>query len=136
MTEYIVDTGPVVALLNRRDEYHAWAKDLFSQIEPPLYTCEAVLSEVCYLLQSTSGGTDAALTLVSQKIIVPDFVLADEIGAVRKLMAKYANVPMSLADACLVRMSEIVPKRTIVTLDSDFSVYRRLGKHTIDLLTP
>jgi len=98
----IVDTGPLVALLDAREPHHAWARETLGTLEPPLQTCEAVLSEACFLLRRVRGGRNAALSLVSQGVVALDFQLAPELEAVRKLMAKYVSVPMALADACLV----------------------------------
>mgnify|MGYP003449622730 FL=1 len=99
-------------------------------------TCEAVLSEACFLLHRINGGQDAVLELVARGIVTVTFSLAAELAAVRKLMARYASIPMSLADACLVRMSELDPRATVITLDSDFKIYRRNRRQTIPVLLP
>jgi predicted nucleic acid-binding protein len=136
MKSMIVDTGPLVALLNARDGHHAWARDLMNEIEPPLATCEAVLSEACFLVRNLKGGRDAVLELVAREIVVVKFRLGDEVEAVRKLMARYATVPMSLADACLVRMSELEDHATVLTMDGDFEIYRKNKRQVIQTLTP
>ena len=136
MKHVIVDTGPIVALLNARDTHHAWAREVLDRIEPPLTTCEAVLSEACFLVRSLKGGRDAVLDLVSRGIIEVPFHLGPEVDAVRKLMTRYASVPMSLADACLVRMTEMVGRATVLTLDSDFKIYRRNGRQTVPVIMP
>lgn len=97
----IVDVGPIVALVLHRDLHHDWAEALFDQIRPPLLTCEAVVTEACFLVRSAHGGRRAVLDLVAKGTIVIDFRLGDEVSAVAALMDRYANVPMSLADACL-----------------------------------
>ncbi len=135
MTRVFVDTGPFVALLNRRDRHHAWAREMFSTLGPPVYTCEAVISETCFLL-GRSGGEHAMLDMLSHGIVKVDFRMALEIDALRTLMLKFSNVPMSLADACLVRMSELEPDSVVVTLDGDFRVYRRNRRHVIPTITP
>jgi uncharacterized protein len=106
VTSVIVDTGPLVAFLNGRDRHHAWVAGVLDRIAPPLLTCDSVLSEACFLLQDVRGGSDAVLELVSRGIVRPTFRLDTELEAVRRLIAKYSSVPMSLADACLVRMTE------------------------------
>ena len=131
-----IDTGPLVALLNARDSHHKWAKDVWSEIEPPLVTCEAVLTEACFLVREAAGGADAVLELVSRGIVKPSFRVEPHIDAVRALMTRFASVPMSFADACLVRMAELDARMTIMTLDSDFRVYRKNGRHVVPLLTP
>lgn len=135
MKHFAVDTGPLVALLNRRDTFHGWATELLDEIECPLYSCEAVLTEACFLLRGSPGGADAVLDLLERGVLLVDFSLASETHAIRKLMAKYASVPMSLADACLVRMAELKKDLSIITLDSDFHVYRR-GRAALSVLSP
>lgn len=136
MIRAIVDTGPIVALLNRRDNHHAWARDVLDTLEPPILTCESVVSEACFLLGSLTGGTDAVLDLLVADVMRLDFRLESEIAPIRRLMRKFANVPMSLADACLVRMTELDPRSVIVTLDSDFRVYRRNRRQMIPTIMP
>ena len=99
-------------------------------------TCEAVLAEACFLLQCSRKGQDAVLELVARGVLTVRFSLASELAAVRKLTQRYASVPMSFADACLVRMSELDPRATVATLDSDFKVYRRNRRQAIPLLSP
>ncbi len=136
MKSFALDTGPIVALLNRRDSFHEWARDELDSLEPPLFTCEAVLSEACFLLRHIASGPDAVLALVDRGILRVDFRLADHVSALRKLLSKYKSVPMSLADACLVRMADIDAGLSIVTIDSDFHIYRRMGRHPIPLVAP
>ena len=138
MKRFVLDTGPLVALLRKRDPHHAWAKQTLSRLTSStslsLATCEAVLVEACFLLRSFAGGEDAVLALVDHLVL--DFRLASEITAVRKLMEKYRSVPMSLADACLVRMTETDPDSVVLTLDRDFHIYRRNGRHVVPVLSP
>ncbi len=136
MSHVLVDTGPLVALLNRRDRHHRWAREVFDTIEPPLGTCEAVLSETCFLLRRFPGGQDAVLALLEHRVIEPVFSMSAEIPALRALMARYASVPMSLADACLVRMSELDGDSVVVTLDRDFAIYRRNRRQRIPVIMP
>jgi uncharacterized protein len=136
VNRFLIDTGPLVALLNRRDRYHAWAKRTFDTVEPPVFTCDAVLSEACFLLSGAPGAQDLVLGLVDDDIIKVDFRLDQEVAALRGLMKKFADVPMSLADACLVRMTELEAPSIVVTLDSDFRVYRRNRRQTIPTIMP
>jgi predicted nucleic acid-binding protein len=136
VTRVVVDTGPIVALLNRRDRHHAWVREVLDTIEPPVFTCEAVISEACFLLGRLVGGQDAVLELLSNDVVKVDFRMLSEIDALRGLMRKFANVPMSLADACLVRMTELDAQSVIVTLDTDFRVYRRNRRQVIPALMP
>jgi predicted nucleic acid-binding protein len=132
----IVDTGPLVAFLNAQDTHHQWARETLDTVTSPISTCEAVISETCFLLRQLKGGADAVLALVSRGIVSVEFSLTSELEPVRKLMTKYATVPMSLADACLVRMTELAPRSTVLTLDNDFHIYRRNGRHVVPVITP
>ncbi len=136
MKRHIVDTGPLVALLNAHDTRHEWAKSTFSRIEPPLMTCEAVVAEACFLTARLDSGADNVMDLLSRRIVLVAFDLSAEHDAVRALMKRYVSTPMSLADACLVRMTELDSDATVVTLDSDFTVYRRNRRQSIPLLYP
>lgn len=136
MTRVLVDTGPLVALLNRRDRYHAWARSVLDTVTPPVFTCEAVLSEACFLLSRVRGGADAVLALVAADILRVEFQIGVEIAAVRHLVQRFASVPMSFADACLVRMSELELRSVVLTIDSDFTHYRRNKRHVVPLITP
>ena len=120
----ILDTGPLVAFLNRRDKFHQWALDQWGQIAPPMLTCEAVVFEACFLLASTMTGTHSVMQMIERNVIAISFRLDDNLLPVKKLLAKYRSVPMSLADACLVCMSELNPNSPVLTLDSDFNMYR------------
>jgi predicted nucleic acid-binding protein len=136
VTSVIVDTGPLVALLNRRERHHAWAAKIMDTIEPPIFTCDPVLSEACFLLQDMDGGADAVMELVARGIVRSDFHVMAEVDSVRALMKKFATVPMSLADACVVRMTELDQKSIVLTLDSDFKVYRRNKRQVVPTLMP
>ncbi len=136
MTRLLVDTGPLIALLNRRDRHHVWVREVLDTLEPPVFTCEAVVSEACFLLSRIAGGQDALFALLAGKVIAIDFQLANEIVAVRNLMQKFASVPMACADACLVRMSELDSSSVILTLDSDFRIYRRNRRHVVPTIMP
>ena len=136
MTRVVIDTGPVVALLNRRDRQHAWVRDVLDAVEPPIFTCEAVISEACFLLGRIRGGQDAVFALLSKDVLKIEFRMREEIDAVRGLMRKFENVPMSLADACLVRMTELDPQSVVLTLESDFRMYRRNRRQLIPTIMP
>ena len=131
----IIDTGPIVAFINARDKYHEWAKDQFSRITPPLLTCDAVLSEACFLLGSIYGGPETVLELMKRGVLTSTFRIEDSLDQIKWLLKKYSSVPISLANACLVRMSEIYSGSTVFTLDSDFSIYRKNKRNVIPLIT-
>ena len=133
---FVVDTGPLVALLSSRDHHHEWTKQVFSDVQPPLLTCEAVIAEAWHLLRGTRAGQAAILDLLSAGTVVIEFALSAELTAVRRLLGRYRDRPMSLADACLVRLAELFDEAVIITVDSDFSVYRKHGRQAIPVISP
>jgi len=132
----IVDTGPLVAYLNRRERHHAWAQQQFSAVRPPAITCEPVVTEACFLLRDFDKGVDSLMQLLDRGLVTISFNLAQELPAVARLLKRYSSVPMSLADACLVRMAEQFAESQVLTLDSDFRVYRKSGRTVIPTLMP
>lgn len=132
----ILDTGPWVALLCRNEQHHEWAKTQFTQTAGPLLTCEAVVAETCFLLARAGFDPAKALALIERGVVQVAMSLREEVTAVRALFQRYDNVPASLADACLIRLSELHEPSRIFTLDSDFHIYRRHGRKAIPLLTP
>jgi uncharacterized protein len=130
----LVDAGFLVAMLSRRDSHHKWAVQEASENSPPSYTCEAVLSEAYHLLGERGGpGLNGML---SRRAVIARFNLDDNVEAVVAFLRKYASVPMSFADACLVRMSETMADPLILTTDSDFHVYRRHGRQVVPVVCP
>jgi predicted nucleic acid-binding protein len=132
----IVDTGPIVALLDADDQQHAWVKAQFARLRPPLLTCEAVLTESCFLIARGGGDASVVIQLAERGVLSVAQLFDGEAASVARLMRRYENVPMSLADACLVRLIELTSQSTLFTLDSDFGVYRQKGRRLIPLLAP
>ncbi|MBI2204659.1 MAG: PIN domain-containing protein [Candidatus Rokubacteria bacterium] len=132
----LLDTGPLVALLNRRDRYHRWSTEQWADIALPVLSCEPVLTEACFLLRELAGGPSAILELVGRGAVKIAYGVEAEVDALGKLMTRYADVPMSLADACLVRMVERHPGAMVLTLDRDFRVYRSHGRRVISTIMP
>ena len=134
----IVDTGPIVALLDADETHHRWANEQFESLAPPLLTSESVLSEACFLLRRIGADASLPLALLRRGVLRVVDILGkvDDVDAVTALMRRYANVPMSLADACLVRILERTENGSIMTLDSDFHVYRQGRRRTIRVLFP
>ena len=130
----LVDAGSLIALLSRRDRHHEWAVAQSSNLPPPWKTCDAVLSEAFHLLGAR--GRPALSALLRRGAVVLAFDLADELDRVLGLMQKWAGVPMSLADACLVRMSETLADPVILTTDADFRIYRRHGRQVVPCMSP
>jgi predicted nucleic acid-binding protein len=132
----ILDTGPFVAFLVADDSYHAWASAQLQAIRPPLVTCEPVLVETFHLLRRVPEGARRFFDVLARGVIETRFDLLRERAAVRALVEKYASRPMSLADACLVRMAELNPGLRVFTVDADFHVYRAHGRKVIPTLMP
>ena len=130
----LVDAGFLVALLSRRDSHHRWAVTQATRHVPPWRTCEAVLSEAFHLLGAR--GAPGLNALLRRRALVAAFNLDNDVDPVLKLLQKYADVPMSLADACLVRMTEILPEPVIITTDSDFHIYRRHSRQVVPCVMP
>lgn len=132
----IVDTGPLVAFFDRAERHHGWAIEQIERLESPLLLCEPVLTEAMYLLSRYSPAADALLELVGNGAVTIAFHVEDHATALHTLLRKYRDVPMSLADACIVRMAEIYDGHDVVTLDSDFSIYRKHGRVPLPLIRP
>ncbi len=132
----LLDTGPLVAFLNCRDKYHDWTIQQWTDIEPPLLTCESVLAEACYLLRSYPGASAIVMDILRRGVIRIPFHIADNAEPVSRLMKKYAQIPISLADACLVRMTDVIAGSSVLTLDSDFRLYRKANRTIIPSIMP
>jgi predicted nucleic acid-binding protein len=131
----LLDTGPLVAYLYNRDRYHDWAIDTFRTLDPPAVTCEPVLTEACFLIARNGWSAARVLDHVARAEIRIGLHLDDEMSAVCALMQRYESVPMSLADACLVRLAELTGL-PICTLDADFAIYRAHGRRALTLISP
>ncbi|HKS90256.1 MAG TPA: PIN domain-containing protein [Stellaceae bacterium] len=131
----LLDTGPLVAYLYARDRHHDWAVEQFETFKPPFISCEAVLTEACFLVVRNGQRPTLVLDLIGIGVVRLDFDVQDELAAVRTLIERYANVPMSLADACLVRLAEMTGL-PICTLDDDFAIYRTRSGRALRLIMP
>lgn len=132
----VVDAGPIVAWLNAGDAYHDWAKEQFASLRPPLLTCEPVLAEAGFLMRRGGGNEEAVLVLLEKRVLTAVFRLDEHAAEIRTLIRRYRSVPMTLADACLVRMSAASHDMAVMTLDADFRIYRRNGRQIIPLVAP
>ena len=129
----IADTGFLVAFANANDRHHGWAVQLATGITEPLLTCEAVLAETAFHLESTS----VALAMVNDGLVALAFDCRDHLVQLSRLADRYADRKPDLADLCLVRMSELFPKHSVITIDrTDFRVYRRNKRESIPILCP
>lgn len=129
----LLDAGPLVAVCNARDHFHDWACEQFKLLKPPFYTCEPVIAEACFLL---GKNQNVILEMLQTGLFDIRFALEKESSAIQRLIRKYSDVPMSLADACLVRMSELHANSRVLTLDRDFLLYRRNGRQVVPRIMP
>jgi predicted nucleic acid-binding protein len=129
----IADTGFLVAFANANDKYHAWATEIAAGVTEPLLTCEAILAETAFHLESTS----VVLAMVSEGLVTLAFDCRDHLVQLTRLADRYADRKPDLADLCLVRMSELFPKHSVITIDrADFRIFRRNKREAIPILCP
>lgn len=132
----IGDTGVIIAYLDKRDKWHKWTLEQMRVLPIPFSTCEAVITEACFLAQHLPNGESDVLRMLNEGVLEIDFSLRDEAQAIQTLMSKYKDLPMDFADACLVRMSELIKNSVVFTVDSDFHIYRKNSRQKIDLIIP
>lgn len=130
----LIDTGPLVTFLAAGLEHHNWVCEQWKRLRPPLVTCEPVLTEAAFLLKREGRETDPLFALLERGVLRVGLEIEDQLADLRTLMRRYRDRPMSLADACLVRLAELHPGAVIFTLDADFRIYRRHGNKVIPLL--
>ena len=129
----ILDAGPLIAALNQADQFHRWSREILDRVGPPFYTCPEALAEAAAM----TGQATAIVEMVQAEEIILDFNLADHADAVLRLLKKYHDSEMDLADACIVRMTEVTRKCRVITVDrKDFAIYRRNGRDIISTLVP
>ena len=129
----IADTGFLVAFANRRDAHHEWAVGVAAQVEEPLLTCEAVLAEAAFHLRNVP----VVLAMIADGLVTVSFVVDDHLPQLAALATRFADRTPGLADLCLIRMSELYPRHSVVTVDrDDFRIYRRNKRETIPLICP
>jgi predicted nucleic acid-binding protein len=136
MLAAIVDTGPLVAFLDRAERHHGWVAERIADIEAPLLVCEPVLAEAMFLLRRLPGAQDAVFGLLEKGALRIGFRVAEHITELYALHRKYRDRPMSLADACIVRMAELNERHVVFTLDGDFTIYRKHGREPLALIHP
>ena len=131
----LLDTGPLVALINPNEHHHQWVVEQANQLAPPFFTCDAVLTEAHFVL-GTAHNRRLLLNLLDSGRIDPSFSYREHISRVNELIRTYENVPASFADVCLVCMAEHYPDGVIFTLDSDFTIYRKRRNQRLEILMP
>jgi uncharacterized protein len=129
----IADTGFLVAFANRADQHHAWAVSVAEQVTAPLLSCEPVLAEAAFQLQSVQ----LVLAMIREGLITLAFECSEHLPELEALAVRYADRHPDLADLCLIRMSELYPKHSVITVDrGDFRIYRRHKREIIPLICP
>jgi predicted nucleic acid-binding protein len=128
----IADTGFLVAFANARDTHHAWALNVAKQVTEPLLTCESVLSETAFHL----GDTNIVLEMIEEELVCISFDCSAHLPQLVALASRYHDRKPDLADLCLIRMSELCPKHSVITVDRDFRIYRRNRREVIPLIYP
>jgi predicted nucleic acid-binding protein len=128
----IADTGFLVAFARSRDLHHPWATRVAEQVTEPLLTCEAVLAETAFHL----GNAGLVLEMIFEEFIALSFDCSDHLPQLAELAKRYADRQPDLADLCLIRMSELYPTHSVITVDQDFRVYRRNKREVIPLISP
>lgn len=132
----IVDTGPLVAFLDRAERHHDWTVTQVRMLDAPLLVCEPVLAEAAYLLSALPKAQETLFDLLAKGALRIAFQIGEHLSPLRALHRKYRDRPISLADACVVRMAELFEHHAVFTLDSDFSVYRKNGREPLNLIRP
>jgi predicted nucleic acid-binding protein len=136
MPAAIVDTGPLVAFLDRAERHHLWVAERIPDLDAPLLVCEPVLAEAMYLLARFPRAQVALLGLLENGALTIAFHIEEHVAGLRKLHRKYRDRPISLADACIVRMAELFERHVVLTLDSNFLIYRKSGHVPLALIHP
>jgi predicted nucleic acid-binding protein len=134
MKATLLDTGVIVALLDRDESHHAQCVEVISDIVGTLVTAEAVIAEACYLLRRIHNAPEAIISNVANGVFQIPLRLADRAASIEKLLRKYRDVPMDMADACLVDLADQMDTGQILTLDSDFEIYRWRSRRKFEVL--
>jgi predicted nucleic acid-binding protein len=129
----ILDAGPLIASINSKDHYNSWACETLERLGPPFYSCSEAMAEAAAM----TGRPAAIVEMIQAKEIVIAFDLSEQTAGVLSLLKKYRDRNMDLADACIVRMTELIRDCRVITVDrSDFAVYRRNGRDLIPVIIP
>jgi uncharacterized protein len=120
----LLDTGFIVALLDRSESFHKACARTIREVEVPLITCEAVITESCYLLRNLSGAPEAVIENIAAGIFQAPFQISRETAGVKQALRRYRDRKIDLADACLICLADQFGTADILTLDRDFKIYR------------
>lgn len=136
MDPVLLDSSVIAAFFDRRERYHGKCAEIVAGLRRPLVTCEAVISESCYLLAATPGAPEYVLRNVAEGVFRIPFQMEPAAAQVLSILQKYRDTPASFADACLIQMAEVLDTGDILTLDSDFKHYRWRRNRSFRLLIP
>lgn len=136
MNAVLIDTGVIVACLDRSERFHERCVAVLRELERPLVTCEAVIAESCYLLRDLSGAPEAVIENVEKGVLLIPFQLSVSAAPVRQILRKYRNRKIDFADACLIHLAGELDSGDILTLDRDFEIYRWGRKKPFRILIP
>lgn len=133
----LADAGPLVAICNPNDTWHEWSRTIVAGMTAPMITCDAVISEVFFILAKRSAhGIPKLCSIIERGLVQSAFALEDHREHVVSVLKKYRDLPTSFADACLVTMADADPDARIFTTDSDFKVYRKRNRRVLPLIFP
>lgn len=134
----IIDTGPLAALIDKRDAWHQWTVNRVKEIRPPLITCEAILSECCFVLMRSGIELTHLFNFIAKGDlqVKSPFIHVSDQERVIKIIDNYQSLPASFADACLVHMYETIRMAKVFTLDDHFTVYRTSAGNPLSLIIP
>jgi uncharacterized protein len=129
----IADTGFLMAFANANDRHHRWATRIAAGLTGPLLTCEAVLAETAFRRESAA----VVLAMINERLVALAFDCREHLIQLERLADRYADQKPDFADLCLVRMSELFPRHSVITIDrTDFQIFRRNRREAIPLLCP
>lgn len=132
----LIDTGPIVAFLNKNDQHHSYVEEQMRHFPPPFYTCEAVVTECFFLMSRVPQGEDKLIELLESSHIQLESIYTNQSKKIHRFVQQYSNIPMSFADACLVQIAEVSDVSLIFTLDKDFQIYRSSKGAPLSLISP
>ena len=131
MKNTLIDAGPLIALFNKNDKYHEKIKKFIKNYKGLLTTSWPVIAEVCHMLDFNIGAQIDFLKWIKLGGLKVEDIETEEIDKIIKLSEKYSDIPMDLADATLIVISERLGIKEIITIDSDYYVYRTTEKEML-----
>lgn len=136
MKPVLLDTGAIVALLDATDNFHQRCADALAELRAPLITCEAVIAESCYLLRNVEGAAEAIVQSVASREFLLPIGFPDMASDVQRILGKYRDRHIDLADAVLIHLANEFQTADILTVDGDFHIYRWGRNNAFRVLVP